>query len=188
MGRAECGGQLDAAFLSMEADKPMPMAGYKDMADCIAHHQDKKDPAAYCATIMRAVEKADQDDQFRVAKMDPDRNLVFGWASVAATVDGQTLIDKQGDIIPPAELEAAAYDYVLEFREADEMHSRVTKGHLVESLVTTPEKLTAMGLPAGSLPVGWWVGFKMDPASFAAVKAGKYPMFSIEGTAERVVV
>ena len=113
---------------------------------------------------------------------------MFGWASVAATVDGQTLIDKQGDIIPPDELEAAAYDYVLEFREADEMHRQVAKGHLVESLVVTPEKLDAMGLRRGSLPTGWWVGFKMDPETFRAVKSGKYPMFSIEGTAERVEV
>jgi len=33
-----------------------PFAGYKDIADCIAKNQDKEDPAAYCATIMRKVE------------------------------------------------------------------------------------------------------------------------------------
>lgn len=33
-----------------------PFAGYTDMDDCIAKNQDKEDPAAYCATIMRAVE------------------------------------------------------------------------------------------------------------------------------------
>lgn len=131
---------------------------------------------------------SNQESRFSIAKLDPDRNLVFGWASVAATVDGELLIDKQGDVIPPEELETAAYEYVLEFREADEMHQRIAKGALVESLVATPEKVAAMGLPPGSLPVGWWVGFKMDPATFQAVKAGKYPMFSIEGTAERVEV
>jgi len=31
-------------------------AGYRDMEDCIAQNQDKEDPAAYCATIMRATE------------------------------------------------------------------------------------------------------------------------------------
>jgi len=122
---------------------------------------------------------------FDIAKLDTDRNLVFGWASVAVTADGETLIDKQGDIIPPDELETAAYEYVLTSREADEMHRRVTKGHLVESLVLTPEKRVAMQLPAEG-PVGWWVGFKLDPETFAGVKAGTYSMFSIEGTAERV--
>lgn len=136
------------------------------------------------------MEKADSEDRagFTVAKLDADQNLVFGWASISATADGTTLIDKQNDIIPPAELESAVYDYVLEFREADEMHTQVTKGHLIESLVTTPDKLMAMGLQPNTLPTGWWVGFKVDPATFQAVKAGRYPMFSIEGTAERVEV
>jgi len=124
---------------------------------------------------------------FALAKLDPDRNLVFGWASVAATVDGETLIDKQGDIIPPDELESAVYEYVLEFRDMDEMHTQVSKGQLIESLVLTPEKRAAMGLPADGV-TGWWAGYKVDPKTFAKVKAGSYPMFSIEGRAERVEV
>ena len=35
----------------------MPFAGYKDFADCVAKNQDKSDPEAYCAVIMRKVEK-----------------------------------------------------------------------------------------------------------------------------------
>lgn len=164
----------------------MPFAGYKDFAACVAANQDKANPEAYCGKIKASVEKAEQDDRaFAIRKLDSDRNLVFGWASIAVTAGGETLIDKQGDIIPPGELETAAYDYVLEFREADEMHSRVTKGHLVESLVVTEDKLQAMGLAQGALPLGWWVGYKLDPPTFQAVKAGKYQMFSIEGTANR---
>lgn len=168
----------------------MPFSGYKDFADCVAKNKDKRNPEAYCGKIKAAVEKADAEDRsgFTLTKLDSDRNLVFGWASIAATVDGKALIDKQGDIIEPEVLEEAVYDFVLEFREADEMHSRVTKGMLIESLVTTPDKLTAMGLPAGSVPTGWWVGFKVDPETFQKVKSGHYPMFSIEGTAERVEV
>jgi hypothetical protein len=122
----------------------------------------------------------------QIRKLDAAQNLVFGWASVAVTVDGEQLIDKQGDIIPPDELEQAAYEFVLKWREADEMHTQVTKGHVIESLVVTPEKLDALGLPAKSLPTGWWVGFKVDPATFAKVAAGDYAMFSIEGQAQRV--
>ena len=40
-----------------------------------------------------------------IKKLDPAQNLVFGWASVAITVDGNQVIDKQGDIIPTDELE-----------------------------------------------------------------------------------
>lgn len=35
----------------------MPFAGYKDFAACVAANQDKANPEAYCATIMRKVEK-----------------------------------------------------------------------------------------------------------------------------------
>lgn len=34
----------------------MPFAGYEDFADCVKRNQDKSDPAAYCAYIMRAIE------------------------------------------------------------------------------------------------------------------------------------
>ena len=115
-----------------------------------------------------------------------DQNLVFGWASIAADRDGELLVDKDGDFITPDDLEGAVYEYVLEFRTANEMHQSVTKGHLVESLAMTPEKEQAMGLPPGSIPYGWWVGFKVDPDTFAKVKSGELRMFSIEGHADRV--
>jgi hypothetical protein len=166
----------------------VPFAEYASMQDCMKRNADKGDPAAYCSTIMRAVEKAAADDRGTVAvlKLDTARQLVFGWASVAVTKDGETLIDRQGDIIPPQELEDAAYEYVLTYREADEMHNQITKGQLVESVVFTPEKLRVMGLPADSAPTGWWVGFKLDAETFRKVQDGRLSMFSIEGTAERV--
>ena len=34
----------------------MPFAGYKNFAACMNANRNKRDPAAYCATIMRAVE------------------------------------------------------------------------------------------------------------------------------------
>jgi hypothetical protein len=159
----------------------LPFGQYKDHAACVAAHKDKADPDAYCAAMERQM-------QGGVAKLDVDQNLVFGWFSVAVQKSGDPLIDKQGDIIEPTELESAAYEFVLNFREADEMHSRITKGHLVESWVVTPEKLMAMGLKADAIPAGWWGGFKVDPDTFQKVKAGTLKMFSIEGMAERVEV
>ena len=35
----------------------MPFAGYKNFAACVKANSDKKDPEAYCATIMRDVEE-----------------------------------------------------------------------------------------------------------------------------------
>ena len=40
-----------------------PFAGYKNFADCVKKNQDKEDPEAYCATIMRKVEG--KKDMFR---------------------------------------------------------------------------------------------------------------------------
>ncbi len=48
---------------------------------------------------------------------------------------------------------------------------------------------TIMGIPEGTLPVGWWIGFQVTDADvWEKVKDGTYSMFSIEGEAERVEV
>lgn len=123
----------------------------------------------------------------KIAKTQEDQCLVFGWASVVEK-DG-VVVDAQGDIIEPDELELAVYDYVLFKREAGEMHETVTGvGQLVESVVLTEEKQAAMGLAKGALPIGWWVGYKVSPEVFAKVKTGEYPMMSIGGTAMRETI
>lgn len=125
---------------------------------------------------------------FEIYKTDDDQHLVFGWASVAITVTGEELEDRQHDIIDPADLEEAAYEYVLNFRDTGEEHlpGYRKKGKLVESCVFTPEKQRAMGIPAGTLPVAWWIGFKIDDEdTWRRVKDGTYKMFSIEGKAQR---
>ena len=125
---------------------------------------------------------------FEIFKTDEDQRLVFGWASVAITIDGQTLEDRQHDMIDPEDLEEAAYEYVLNFRDTGEEHlpGYRKKGKLVESCVFTPEKQRAMGIPEGTLPVAWWIGFKIDDDdTWARIKNGTYRMFSIEGKAER---
>lgn len=119
-----------------------------------------------------------------IAKTDEPRRLVFGWASVAED-GGGLVVDKQGDMISPEELEKAAYQFVLFKRDAGEMHRRVGVGVLVESLVTTLEKQRAMGLEPGTLPVGWWVGFRVDPDIFAKIQSGEYRAFSIHGVGRR---
>lgn len=125
--------------------------------------------------------------RFKVMKSDEEKMLAFGWASVSMRVDGEVIEDWQGDIVEPEELERAAYEYVLLYREGGEMHERGGAAVLIESAVFTEEKMQAMGIPEGVLPVGWWIGFKvLDKEVWEKVKDGAYTMFSIEGEAERV--
>ena len=128
---------------------------------------------------------------FNIYKTNDDKRLVFGWASVSITADGEQLEDLQHDMIDPEDLEEAVYEYVLNFRDTGERHNPNLrkKGKLVESCVFTVEKQKAMGIPEGTLPIGWWIGFKIeDDAAWEKVKNGTYKMFSIEGKANRVRV
>ena len=132
-----------------------------------------------------------KENNYAIAKMDDDKRLVFGWASISFTADGEQLEDLQHDIINPEDLEEAVYEYVLNFRDTGEEHRPHLrkKGKLVESCVFTAEKQRAMGLPEGILPVGWWIGFKIeDDEAWEKVKNGTYRMFSIEGKAQRVPI
>lgn len=125
---------------------------------------------------------------YQIAKLDPSQHLVFGYASVSAAPDGRLLEDLQGDVIEPAELEKAAYDFAEHYRAVNEMHAGPDVGALVESFMMTPEKLTAMGFPADvakSMPVAHWIGARVSPDTFAKVQRGELKMFSIEGSAIR---
>lgn len=124
--------------------------------------------------------------RFSIKKADEDKHLAFGWAYVSQDEEGQQTEDWSGDQLEPAELEQAAYGFVELYREGGEMHERGGCAVLVESMVFTAEKQQAIGIPDGTLPVGWWIGFKVtDEDVWAKVKDGTYPMFSIEGSAIR---
>lgn len=101
-------------------------------------------------------------------------------------------VDLQGDIVPIAELENAAYEFVLKAGAGNVNHAGPTVAHPVESFVATLEKYTAMGIPeeiAKGLNEGWWIGFKVeDDLAWQQVKDGELAMFSIEGSARRVPV
>ena len=127
--------------------------------------------------------------RFAIKKSDDEKMLAFGWASVSIDTDGEQVEDYEGDMIDPEELEQAAYQFVELYREGGELHERGGVAILVESMVFTKDKTTALGIPEGTLPVGWWIGFRVtDPDVWEKVKDGTYPMFSIEGEATRVPV
>jgi len=125
--------------------------------------------------------------RFRIKKSSDDRMLAFGWANVSLTEEGEQIEDWQQDMIDPEVLEDAAYQFVELYREGGEMHERGGAAVLIESVVFTKEKMKALGIPEGTIPVGWWIGFKVtDPDVWEKVKDGTYSMFSIEGEGERV--
>ena len=121
--------------------------------------------------------------EVEVTKSDDYKNLVFGWASVAFTPDGKQILDKQGHAIDVEDLEDTAYDFSINSRGSGDMHKSEGFGQLVESMVLTNEKAELMGIPPGTTPQGWWVGFKVPPEYHESVRSGERTMFSIEGTA-----
>lgn len=144
--------------------------------------------ADVCKNKVNKADKEFHNPPFTITKADEDKRLVFGWALVSADKDGNKLIDHQGDMVDPDDLEDGAYEYVLNFRDAGEEHIGTLrkKARMVESCVFTPEKMKAIGIPEGTIPVGWWIGFYVDDdTTWERIKSGKYKMFSIEGKAVR---
>lgn len=175
--------KVERILTDAEANKIIRAAGHEPMKRQGGELTQEKLDA-----LMNPVKKGEDMSEFRIYKTDEDQHLVFGWASVSITVTGEPLEDRQHDMIEPEDLEEAAYEYVLNFRETGEEHlpGYRKKGRLVESCVFTPEKQKAMGIPPGTLPVAWWIGFKIDDEdTWQRVKNGTYRMFSIEGRAQR---
>lgn len=157
----------------------------------VACHASRSEAMAQMAALYasegmtKALASEQEGPAVKVCKVDEDERLVFGWASVSTDGDGSLVIDSDGEAIEPRELEQAVYDYVLEAREAGELHKGEAIGRMVESFVMTPEKASAMGLNVPQM-TGWWFGVKVDSdEAFAKVKDGTYRCFSIQGTAVR---
>lgn len=134
----------------------------------------------------------------RIAKTDEDQHLVFGIFSIVE-VDGKPIVDREGDVITPRDLEKAAYGHVLNARIAGEMHTRIGVGDLVESFVFTTEKQQAFvaalherGVTGAVMDlrcVGWWGGYHItDEAVWAKIKAGEYVAWSIGGSGVRTPI
>lgn len=119
--------------------------------------------------------------RFRVAKVNEEQGLVFGWASVAE-LDGNLVVDHEGDVIEPAELEKGAYRFVKDARIASDRHDPATLGVgvLVESMFFGKDKQEILGI---DVPVGWWVGFQVDDPDLrrSIREAEGHEAFSIGG-------
>lgn len=114
---------------------------------------------------------------------DDEQQTVFGWAYITHDTLGELNVDGSGEFIDDTgELEKMAYGFVLKARTGDANHDNVVKSTMIESMVFTPEKIDAMGLQKGDLPVGWWTGWKIhDKDVWDDVKKRKLTSFSIYG-------
>lgn len=114
-----------------------------------------------------------------------ESQIVFGWASVVATPDGSPVVDIDDHVIEIGDLEEAAYLFVRQgSMQGSVEHEYMYAGWICESMVFTPAKITALGIPEGILPLGWWIGMYIpDKELFEMVKEGKLSMFSIAGQA-----
>jgi len=128
---------------------------------------------------------------------DSAQQRVWGYAKISK-VDGELVPDGENDVVATEELEKAAFDFLQTSRAAKVTHGKdslageAQVAELIESIVVTPEKLTALGIPedvAKSVPEGWFLGFQVtDPGTWGRVESGELGAFSIGGSAVREAV
>ena len=66
-------------------------------------------------------------------------------------VNGEPVVDLQGDAITAEEMEKAGYEYVMKSRKGGDMHLRddwqpIQKSEMIESFIVTDEKREALSL------------------------------------------
>lgn len=119
---------------------------------------------------------------------EPDEEEQKAWAPVL--IPNET--DKQGDVIPPTEIEQAAHNFLANFRKIDTDHDLMEgKGVPIESW--TLKQATEFTLPNGGetweYPAGtWMLGVQFNDEAWGRVKSGELQGFSIYGEAENIPV
>lgn len=142
------------------------------------------------SAILEAVtdmEKADMTEDVTktadILKVDTERRIVWGWASVC-TMKGETVTDLQGDRIAPAQMEKMADRFMRSARAAKAMHYGDDVGEVIHSFPMTKELADAFGIQ--SEREGWITGtYVKSDEEWAKVRNGTYKGLSIGGRARR---
>ncbi len=128
----------------------------------------------------------------RIAKVDENLGLVFGWAIVCKIngVDYYDLnIDPNGERVPEHIPEDSMLKASMEFmqtaRPGNEMHKGPNSGTYVFAWPMTTEIAKAMGIVTEK--TGLMVAYKPTPEVLGKFKDGTYKGFSIEGSKVDVV-
>lgn len=131
-------------------------------------------------------EQCDIELSVEITKVDSDKRLVYGWASVIE-VNGEPLVDRHNDIISEDELVKAAHNFIRESRRGDFMHEVQGVSEIVESFCFTKDVQKALGIDLGK--VGWMIcTYVHNDAAWDAIKKGLFPAFSIGGKGTRIPV
>lgn len=130
----------------------------------------------------------DFDITHKLEKVDEDLRLVSGWASVVEE-NGVPVVDRQGDVIEPREMQKAAHDFMSDMRVGGIMHIRnksgepVKVGEIVDSIFFSDDIQKSLGIHLGRQ--GWFVTMKVtDDDIWDMVKSGVLKAFSIGGRSE----
>lgn len=114
----------------------------------------------------------------KVAKVDTDLGLVFGYAIICTQHDVE-YFDTQGDHIPEDAMLHATMEYMMGDRPALDMHDGEPVGKVVYGLPVTKDIAASLGLSTDR--TGFVVGMKPNPAMLAKFKSGEFSGFSIGG-------
>jgi hypothetical protein len=127
--------------------------------------------------------KTDFESRGEVTKMDDEKRIVYGYASVISK-NGEPIVDRQGDIITAEELEKAASEFMLSSRIGKTMHSGEPTTTIIHSFPMTDEIKKAYQIE--SPYEAWLIAVKVhDDQTWDMVKRGELKDFSIGGKANR---
>lgn len=133
------------------------------------------------------VEKQALDpEDVRIAKLDDELGLVFGYA-IVCKIDGADYYDKNVDttgervpeLIPEAAMMKAAAEFMATARPGNEMHRGPESGTFLFAFPLTTEIAKAMEIDTRI--TGLMVCYKPTPDVYKKFKDGTYKGFSIEG-------
>ena len=169
----------------------------KDQEDMQTMHDICVRQGAHCPGMDDSVDKrADVGEPergfYRIAKVDDNLGMVFGW-SLVSMVKGEPYYDLNIDLsgphagqrvpehIPEDAMLKASIDFAQTARVGNEMHKEGTDaGTFVFVFPLTTDIAKAMGIETNV--TGLMVGFKPPPELLSKFKDGTYTGFSIEGS------
>lgn len=121
-----------------------------------------------------------------VCKVDTGLGLVFGWGIVCCEKNAQgeweDHYDLQGDHIPEFVMLEGTSDFMLNSREAHDMHKGQQHGAIVHSFPLTRDAAEKMGITTKR--TGWMIAMKPAPDILQKFATGEYKGFSIGGTCD----
>ena len=174
--------------MSINRDDPKARASFRARHQCDTATD--KTSARYWScrfwesdTTVSELTKIDFESRGEVTKMDDDKRIVYGYASVISK-NGEPIVDRQGDIITADELEKAASEFMLNSRIGKTMHFGEPTTTIIHSFPMTDEIKKAYQIE--SPYEAWLIAVKVhDDATWDMVKKGELKDFSIGGQATR---